>query len=135
MTFGEAISNGFSNYTNFRDRTPRSGFWWWFLFTQIVNIVAQVLMGVFAAMGQTAALIGAIIVLVVILGLLIPGIAVSVRRLHDLDKSGWWLLICLIPLVGAIILIVWFCTKGTEGPNRFGTDPLAATPPAPMPTV
>ena len=50
---------------------------------------------------------------------LLPGIAIGVRRLHDLDKSGWWTFIVLIPLVGWIILIVWYCTKGTAGSNRF----------------
>jgi uncharacterized membrane protein YhaH (DUF805 family) len=58
------------------------------------------------------------------LATLLPGLAVAVRRLHDLDSSGWWILLFLIPLVGAIILIVWFCTKGTDGPNRFGPDHL-----------
>jgi uncharacterized membrane protein YhaH (DUF805 family) len=59
------------------------------------------------------------------LAVLLPGIAIGVRRLHDLDRSGWWLLIFLIPLIGPIILLIWFCTKGTEGPNRFGADRLA----------
>jgi uncharacterized membrane protein YhaH (DUF805 family) len=56
---------------------------------------------------------------------IIPGLAVTVRRLHDLDKSGWHLLIGLIPLVGGIILLIWYCTEGTRGPNRYGPDPLA----------
>jgi uncharacterized membrane protein YhaH (DUF805 family) len=59
------------------------------------------------------------------LAVLLPGIAVSIRRLHDTDRSGWWLLIVLVPLVGAILLIVWYCTEGTRGPNRFGADPKA----------
>jgi uncharacterized membrane protein YhaH (DUF805 family) len=66
------------------------------------------------------------------LGFILPYLAVTVRRLHDLDKSGWWWLIGFIPLVGAIILLVWFCQRGTVGPNRFGPDPLltSALPPA-----
>ena len=56
---------------------------------------------------------------------LLPGIAIAVRRMHDLDKSGWWILINLIPIVGWIIYIVWACQKGTSGNNRFGADPLA----------
>ena len=56
----------------------------------------------------------------------LPGLAVGARRLHDIDKAGWWLLIGLIPLIGGIILIVWFATKGTLGANRFGEDQLAA---------
>lgn len=54
----------------------------------------------------------------------IPGIAISFRRLHDLDKSGWWLLLMLVPLVGWVVLIYWNCTRGTDGANRFGNDPL-----------
>jgi uncharacterized membrane protein YhaH (DUF805 family) len=60
------------------------------------------------------------------LAVLLPGIAVAIRRLHDLDRSGWWFLLSLIPIVGWIILIIWYCTRGTEGPNRFGPAPLAA---------
>jgi uncharacterized membrane protein YhaH (DUF805 family) len=52
----------------------------------------------------------------------IPSIAVQVRRLHDIDRSGWWLLLAFVPLIGALVLIVWFCTKGTQGYNRFGAD-------------
>jgi uncharacterized membrane protein YhaH (DUF805 family) len=59
------------------------------------------------------------------LAVLLPGIAVAVRRMHDLDKSGWWVLIGLIPIIGWIIFIIWACTKGTDGSNRFGPDPLA----------
>jgi uncharacterized membrane protein YhaH (DUF805 family) len=57
------------------------------------------------------------------LALMLPGIAVSIRRLHDLDRTGWWLLI-LFTIIGAILLLVWFCMRGTVGPNRFGPDPL-----------
>jgi uncharacterized membrane protein YhaH (DUF805 family) len=57
------------------------------------------------------------------LAVLIPSIAVTVRRLHDTDRSGWWILLGLIPLVGTIILLVFVCLDGTPGPNRFGTNP------------
>lgn len=55
---------------------------------------------------------------------LIPSIAIGVRRLHDTDHSGWWLLIVFIPLVGALVLLYWFVIRGTAGTNRFGSDPL-----------
>jgi uncharacterized membrane protein YhaH (DUF805 family) len=55
----------------------------------------------------------------------LPSLALNIRRLHDLDRTGWWVLLHFIPLVGAIILIIWFCTEGTQGPNRFGPDRLA----------
>lgn len=59
-------------------------------------------------------------------GLLIPSIAVATRRLHDIDRSGWWQLLLFVPLVGWIVLLVWYCTRGNVGPNRFGADPLSA---------
>jgi uncharacterized membrane protein YhaH (DUF805 family) len=58
------------------------------------------------------------------LGVLVPSIAVGVRRLHDTDRSGWWLLIGLVPLIGTIVLLVFLISGGTRGPNRFGADPL-----------
>jgi uncharacterized membrane protein YhaH (DUF805 family) len=63
------------------------------------------------------------------LGLLVPGLAVVVRRLHDLNKSGWYYFIALIPLVGAIILLVWFCTEGDRHSNQYGDDPKAVHTP------
>jgi uncharacterized membrane protein YhaH (DUF805 family) len=111
MTFPQAIEAGFKNYVNFSGRASRSEYWFWVLFS---------------AVGQTVfALVDAMTGIVVftalfVLSTLLPGIAVAVRRLHDLDKSGWFLLLALIPLVGAIILIVWACQEGTRGPNRFG---------------
>jgi uncharacterized membrane protein YhaH (DUF805 family) len=63
--------------------------------------------------------------LIVALGLLIPSIAVAMRRLHDTDRSGWWLLIAFIPFIGSIVLLIFFVLEGTRGPNRFGPDPLA----------
>src|SRR3546814_14139645 len=58
------------------------------------------------------------------LALLLPSLACAVRRLPDTDRSGWWLLLGLVPFVGAIILIVFYCLEGTKGPNRFGADPI-----------
>ena len=67
---------------------------------------------------------GGILSILWALGNFLPSLAVGVRRLHDTDRSGWWLLIAFIPLIGAIVLLVFFCTRGTPGPNRFGNDPL-----------
>ncbi len=120
MTFTEAIKDGFHNYVNFKGRAPRSAYWWWFLFAIIVNIIAVGLDLVISGGSQSFILFQVIS----ILALLLPGIAVSIRRLHDTDRSGWWLLIALVPLIGAIVLIVFYVTKGTDGPNQFGDDPL-----------
>ena len=130
MDFMTAVKTCFSKYVTFSGRARRSEYWWWVLFVWVVSmglsIVDSVLFGnvvtgpgSFYASTDNAILSG-IFSLVVFL----PGLAVAVRRLHDTDRSGWWLLIVLIPLVGWILLIVWFATEGTEGENRFGPDPL-----------
>jgi len=125
MNFGDAIKLGFSNYVNFTDRACRSEYWYWILFVFIGFVVTEI---IDAVIGRP------IFYTVFTLAVLIPNIAIGVRRLHDLDRSGWWLLLSFIPLVGAIILIVWFCSRGTDGPNRFGADRLAGmAPPIPRP--
>jgi uncharacterized membrane protein YhaH (DUF805 family) len=119
MGFTEAISAGFSNYVNFSGRASRSEFWFWVLFSVLVQIVAQIIDGVvfgFGSMSPISSLAS--------LALLLPGLSVSIRRLHDTDRSGWWVLLFLIPLIGAIILLIWYCSRGTPGPNRMGPDPL-----------
>ncbi|GKY86303.1 DUF805 domain-containing protein [Sinisalibacter aestuarii] len=130
MTFGQSVSTCFSKYVTFSGRAQRSEFWWWVLFVFVANLVLSVIDSVlfgttvtteygFEASTNTPILSG-------LFGLatLLPGISVAVRRLHDRDKSGWWYWLVLIPLVGIIILIVWFATEGTSGPNRYGEDPL-----------
>jgi uncharacterized membrane protein YhaH (DUF805 family) len=134
MGFIEAIKSGFSNYVNFSGRSRRSAYWFWFLFVIILQIITYTLDGVInpdsvaTAVGGGSASISVAagpVTFIAMLAVLLPGIAVSIRRLHDTDRSGWWLLIVLVPLVGAILLIVWYCTEGTRGPNRFGADPKA----------
>jgi len=123
MNFTQAIQSGFGNYVTFSGRAPRSEYWYWALFTFVAQIVANVLdAGI--GMGLVSGLLS--------LALLLPSIAVGVRRLHDIDRTGWWLLIAFTG-IGIILLIVWACIKGTEGANRFGPDPLAGllSPPVP----
>jgi uncharacterized membrane protein YhaH (DUF805 family) len=130
MTFGDSIRTNFSKYVTFSGRAQRSEFWWWALFvwvTQIVlSIIDSILFGTvetgpgsFSSSTDTPILSG-----IFSLAVLLPTISVTVRRLHDTDRTGWWYWLALIPLVGIIILIVWWATKGTDGPNRFGDDPL-----------
>ena len=64
-----------------------------------------------------------LVVGIFVLAVIIPHIAVGIRRLHDTDHSGWWLLMFLLPIIGPIVLLVFFCTEGDQGPNRFGEDP------------
>jgi uncharacterized membrane protein YhaH (DUF805 family) len=118
MGIDDAVKLGFANYANFSDRASRSEYWYFLLFYNI---------GVLAGVAIDTWIIGLpIIAWTFILATILPLLSVSVRRLHDLDRSGWWVLLDLVPLVGWIILLIWFCTKGTDGPNRFGPDRLAS---------
>lgn len=155
-------------YAEFSGRSPRAEYWWFALFTLLANIPAGI---IDAMLGSQ--LVGGLLSL----ALLLPSLAVGARRLHDIDRTGWWMLAPLVPLLPtlatagvmgaggvigaatgsgtlaalgaggatvalaiggiataavAILLFVWYCTKGTAGPNRFGDDPLA---PAGNPTV
>ncbi|MFC0005044.1 DUF805 domain-containing protein [Micromonospora siamensis] len=121
----DAVKSVFSNYASFGGRARRSEYWWFALFSWVVSIVASVLDGAFGTQMGSGSL--GVIGLIVTLALLLPSIAVAVRRLHDTNRAGWWLLIALIPLVGAIVLIVFFAMEGTRGENRFGADPKTAS--------
>ena len=111
--FGEAISTCFSKYVTFSGRANRPEFWWFMLFVWLGTIAASIIDS--AALGNYG-----LVSTIFGLGVLLPNIAVTVRRLHDTDRSGWWYFLFLIPLVGIIILIIWFCQRGTPGRNRFG---------------
>ncbi len=111
-------------YAVFTGRARRKEYWMFFLF----NIIVSVVLGIIDSLTGTTSLqygvglLGGLYSLAVI----IPSIAVGVRRLHDTDRSGWWLLIGFIPLIGVIVLIVFFCLDSTPGDNRFGPNPKGA---------
>ncbi|MBY8604133.1 DUF805 domain-containing protein [Burkholderia arboris] len=125
MGFSEAVRTVLNKYATFEGRARRSEYWYFTLLSVILSIAAQVIGGGGRNGGLITLLLLGVLCLIS-LALLIPGIAVSVRRLHDTGRSGWFLLIALIPLVGGILLLVWMCSRGTEGPNRFGADPIPA---------
>jgi len=110
----------FQRYADFNRRAGRAEYWWFFL----ANLVVSVILGL---LGRVS-VVFTVIYIVYALALLIPGLAVGVRRLHDINRSGWWLLLALIPVVGVIILIVFHATAGDPGPNAYGPlpDPLPA---------
>lgn len=121
MQFHEAIRSGFRNYVTFSGRAARSEYWYWVLFALLVAAVSAILdAALFPWSDYDTAPIGSVTSLI----LFLPGLAVSARRLHDIDRTAWWLLLVLT-VVGALLLIVWACFEGTRGPNRFGPDPLA----------
>ena len=125
MDFMTAVKTCLGKYATFQGRAARSEYWFFTLFMFITSMIASVIAG--ASLGVLS-----VLPMVLLIGLFVPSIAVSVRRLHDLDKSGWWILIILIPLIGGLVLLWWSCKRGTEGQNMFGSDPLwTALAPAP----
>jgi uncharacterized membrane protein YhaH (DUF805 family) len=112
-------------YADFAGRARRTEFWMFTLFSVIISIVLGLLdnlLGLTFVSGTTSGWLG----LIYSLAVLLPSLGVSVRRLHDTGRSGWWLLIGLVPIVGAIVLIVFWATAGNPGPNAHGPDPKAA---------
>lgn len=125
MGFVEAVQSCFRQYVGFSGRARRSEYWWFFLFTILVSMVASVLDSIFGTMSDTTNV--GVIGTIASLALLLPSIAVAIRRLHDTSRSGWWILIGLIPIVGWIILIVFYC-QDSHGDNEHGPSPKAAAP-------
>jgi uncharacterized membrane protein YhaH (DUF805 family) len=122
MTFGEAVRSGFDHYVKFDGRASRPAFWWWVLFVVLASVGANIIDLVIGA-PVFSAIVG--------LGLLLPNLSVAIRRLHDTDRTGWWVLIWLIPLIGWIVLLVFYLQQGDAGENRFGPPPATAPTPAP----
>jgi uncharacterized membrane protein YhaH (DUF805 family) len=140
MTFGQAIKHVFSNYANFNGRASRSEFWWFYLFSVIVNFVIYLIslplgltiggqeMIVGEGANATAVAIPGfpILGLIWFLAIIIPTLAVGTRRFHDSGRSAWnWLFILLAPLcgIGSIILLILWILPGTAGPNNYGDGP------------
>jgi len=109
-TFGQAIQRFFQRYAQFRGRASRSEYWWSILGIVLATIVLEIL----TAINSNFGIIG-----ILWLGLIVPALSIAVRRLHDTDRSGWWYFIGLIPLVGGIILLVWYCQSGKPEGARF----------------
>lgn len=118
MEFFPAVKSAYSHYAAFEGRASRSEFWWFALFNFVASIVVGAIDGGIGSYPLLYSLFS--------LANLLPGLGLGVRRLHDINKSGWYYLLILIPLIGVIILFIWSCTKGTSGTNRFGENPLAA---------
>ena len=120
MNFFQAIESGLRKYVDFSGRAARSEFWYFTLFVVVVGWVAAIL-----DLVAFPALTGSPLNAAFNLAMLLPSVAISARRLHDIDRTGWWFLI-LFTVVGSILLLVWWCTKGTSGDNQYGPDPLAS---------
>jgi uncharacterized membrane protein YhaH (DUF805 family) len=120
MSFVDAIKSGFTQYVGFTGRARRSEYWYWVLFTIILSVIASILQR--AANNSQNGFITSIVGLAILL----PSLAVAVRRLHDTSRSGWWILLGLIPVVGAIILIVFY-VQDSHGDNQYGPSPKAVS--------
>lgn len=133
MGMMEAIELFFTNYTNFEGRSRRAEYWWVILANLIIGAVAGFIIGAigggFADLNVIGLLLTAVLGLY-FLAILVPSIALGVRRFHDLDQTGWLVLVFalvgLIPLIGFLAVIaqyIWFAMPGTTGPNKYGPDP------------
>ena len=117
--FGLALACVTRNYANFSGRATRSEYWGFVLFSCLAYFVIAF---VLALLGGSEDEINTIIGLLG-LALFLPSLAVAVRRLHDTDRSGWWLLLGLIPFVGAVVLLVFYCQDSRAADNRYGANP------------
>lgn len=106
MGFTDAVASCFRQYATFSGRARRSEYWWWYLFLIIATVVTVLISDVLYAVFAVA--------------VMLPARAVTARRLHDIDRSGWWQLIALVPLVGWVVLIWWLVQPGDAAGNRFG---------------
>jgi len=111
ISFSDAISLAFTNYVNFSGRATRAEFWWFFLFTTLLSLVTQVI--------DTVSSIG-ILNLISSLVVFVPSLSVGVRRLHDINKSGWWLLLWFAIIIGWIVLLIWHVRPSDKGANQYG---------------
>lgn len=122
MTFQDAVRVCLSKYADFSGRARRSEYWWFVVFAAVASTVASVLDAIIGTRFGGTGLIQVLVTLV----LLIPSLAVGVRRLHDVGQTGWWVLLLLIPVVGAVVLILAFYIRDSAPDNQYGPSPKAA---------
>lgn len=108
-------------YAEFTGRSRRKEYWMFFLLVIVVALVIGIVEGVLGLAGMVGPY-GPLSALF-LLAILVPSISVGIRRLHDTDRSGWWILIAFVPIVGSLILLVFYVLEGTRGPNQYGPDP------------
>lgn len=114
------------NYANFEGRARRKEYWGSMLVYFILSIIVSMVVNLTFLISEYLTYFLMVVASLIYLALIIPMLSITVRRLHDIDKSGWFYLVSLIPLIGGIWLLILLCTEGTRGENRFGADPKAA---------
>jgi uncharacterized membrane protein YhaH (DUF805 family) len=110
----KAVKTCFKKYVEFNGRAARPEFWWFVLFQIVVSVVLGIVSRQLEGLASLA--------------MLLPALAVGARRLHDIDKSGWWMLLWLIPVLGWILLIYWAAQPGDSGANKYGESPSQPAP-------
>jgi uncharacterized membrane protein YhaH (DUF805 family) len=121
MGFGDAVRTCWKKYGDFDGRAARSEFWWWVVFVALVQFTAAIVLTIFLIIFQNVGFLqwlSVLIFMVIVLAFLLPSIAVSVRRLHDRDLSGWLYLLSFVPF-GGLVLFIFYVMPGTPGPNRY----------------
>lgn len=117
VTFEQAVRSALQqHYCDFSGRASRSEFWWFELFGVILGAIISAF-GIFSTSAVS------VIQSIVVLLLFLPSLGLCVRRLHDINKSGWFVLLSFIPIVGIIILIIWWCKESEMQPNQYGPIP------------
>ena len=123
MGFTEAVATCFRKYATFSGRARRAEYWWWSLFATILGAIMYLIDGrVFPSytdIGPATAILS--------LALFLPGLSVTVRRLHDTGRSAWWVLILLVPLIGFFVLLYWTIRSGDPTANAYGPNPIPET--------
>jgi uncharacterized membrane protein YhaH (DUF805 family) len=114
MTFTEAVKDGFDHYVKFDGRASRPAYWWWFLFAVLVSAAANFIDYVILDTTALSGLAG--------LALLLPNLSVGIRRLHDANHTGWWILIGFTG-IGLIVLLIFYLQQSDPAENRFGPPP------------
>ena len=105
-------------YAQFSGRSHRKEYWMFFLFNIIIAIILGIIEGILGITGILSSLY--------CLAVLVPGIAVTIRRLHDIDRSGWWILVGLIPVIGGLVLLIFMVQDSKPGANEYGPNPKGA---------
>ena len=116
----QAINAAYLNYANFKGRAPRSAFWWFHIYSFLLSNLAAVLVAYTVLDEQSQV---AVLMLFTLFAIAVPGLSVAVRRLHDTGRSGWWLLLAFIPVLGALVLLVFWLGKSQPNTNLYGAYP------------
>ena len=126
MTFSQSIKSVFSKYADFSGRATRSEYWYFYLFNFLVFMVYYIaLFAMLVSGSRDSSAAGYLSVMIIIYALVmtIPSLAVTVRRLHDTGHSGWWIFLNLIPVIGSIVLFIWYITDSDPDTNEYGDNP------------